>query len=128
MAHYAILDENNIVTQVFVGKDEEEPCVEGFKDWEEYYGAKRTSYNTFAGKHTSGGTPFRGNYAGIGYYYDEEFDAFYEPQPFPSWKLNYETFTWNAPVERPPHEEHFSWKWSEVNKEWVRVTLLAKPE
>jgi hypothetical protein len=76
MAHYAVLDENNVVTQVFVGKDENEDGI----DWEAYYNAKRTSYNTIAGKHTAGGTPFRKNFAGIGYVYDKNEDVFLPPQ------------------------------------------------
>jgi hypothetical protein len=83
VAHYAFLDENNIVTEVIVGKDEGEDGI----DWEAYYGAfrgqvcKRTSYNTRGGVHTLGGTPLRKNYAGIGYTYDSERDAFIPPKP-----------------------------------------------
>jgi hypothetical protein len=107
MAHYAELDENNIVTTVFVGRDEDD-LAEGVTDWEEYYAkpgmtVKRTSYNTHAGQHVSGGEPFRGNYAGIGYRYDEALDAFIAPKPEPTdeisdWVLDEETFTWE-PVE-----------------------------
>ena len=75
MAHYAYLDSSNIVTSVIVGKDENPDF-----DWESYYGnglkCKRTSYNTRGGVHTQNGTPFRKNYAGIGYFYDESMDAF----------------------------------------------------
>jgi hypothetical protein len=70
MAHYAYLDENNIVTQVIVGRDEDD-LIEGVTSWEEYYGAVRTSYN---GK-------IRYNYAGIGYTYDPVDDAFIAPAP-----------------------------------------------
>ena len=63
MAHYAYLDTNNIVTQVIVGKSENEPTPEGYSSWEDYYGAKKTSYNTKGGVHLQGGTPFRKNYA-----------------------------------------------------------------
>ena len=78
MAHYAFLDENNIVTEVIVGKDEGEDGI----DWEQWYGefrgqtCKRTSYNTVNGEHRFGGVPFRGTYAGIGFFYDEERDVF----------------------------------------------------
>ena len=71
MAHYAFLDENNIVTEVIVGRDESEET-----DWEEYYAAvrglpcRRTSYNTRSGVHLHGGQPYRGTYAGIGYTFD----------------------------------------------------------
>lgn len=101
MAHYAFLDENNIVTEVIVGKDE------GGTDWEAVYGeirkqvCKRTSYNTRAGVHSSGGTPYRKNYAGIGYTYDNQRDAFIPPKPFNSWILNETSCVWEAPVAMP---------------------------
>ena len=74
MAHYAFLNDNNIVTEVIVGKDEDDNAdlPEGFDSWEAWYGdyrgqtCKRTSYNTFGNSHTLDGTPYRGNYAGIG--------------------------------------------------------------
>jgi hypothetical protein len=96
MAHYAFLDENNIVTEVIVGRDEGELDI----DWEKYYGdfrgqvCKRTSYNTYANTHKSGGTPYRGNYAGIGFYYDANLDAFIPPQPSETAILDTATFTW----------------------------------
>lgn len=83
MAHYAFLDENNIVTEVITGVEETE-LIEGL-DPETWYGnfrgqvCKRTSYNTRNNEHAEGGVPFRKNYAGIGYYYDEDNDSF-EPQ------------------------------------------------
>jgi len=126
MAHYAFLDSNNIVTQVIVGKDEED-LPEGITSWEEYYGnlknqvCKRTSYNTRAGEHTEGGTPFRGNYAGIGYSYNEELDAFIPPQPFASWTLNESTYSWDAPVEYPQDGELYVWNESAGN--WEIATL-----
>lgn len=84
MAHYAFLDENNIVTEVIVGVDEFE-VIDGISNWEEYYGSikqqrcLRTSYNTINGEHINGGEPFRGTYAGVGFYYDEELDIFVPP-------------------------------------------------
>jgi len=90
MAHYAYLNENNIVVGVIVGRNEGEDGI----DWEQYYGAKRTSYNTFAGEHLSGGTPFRKNYAGIGYSYDLARDAFIPPKPDGEYVLNEETCQW----------------------------------
>ena len=127
MAHYALLDENNVVTQVITGVDETE-LIEGLEP-EVWYGnfhnqkCKRTSYNTVAGVHLLGGTPFRKNYAGIGDFYDEEWDAFRSKQPYPSWKLNYETFGWEPPIPMPPLEEGYAWRWGEVNKEWIKVPL-----
>ena len=120
MAHYAFLDENNIVTEVIVGKDEGEDGI----DWEQHYGnfrgqvCKRTSYNTLGGQHISGGTPYRKNYAGIGYSYDETLDAFIPPSPFPSFVLNEETCLWEAPVPYPTDGE--SYAWNEEDQEWTK--------
>jgi hypothetical protein len=113
MAHYAILDANNIVVQVIVGKDEGEDGV----DWEQYYGGKRTSYNTRGGVHSLGGTPFRKNYAGIGFIYDSIRDAFIEPQPFPSWVLNERTCVWESPVPLPTDGQFYNW--DEATTSWV---------
>ena len=117
MAHYAFLNEDNIVTEVIVGVEETE-LIEGL-DPETWYGnfrgqtCKRTSYNG----------NIRKNYACIGYTYDEVWDAFIPNNPFPSWKLDYETFQWVPPVERPESEEGFYFKWSEINKEWIKLPL-----
>lgn len=130
MAHYAFLDKNNIVTEVIVGVDETE-LIEG-KTPEIWYTdfrgqtCKRTSYNTKGNIHVEGGTPFRGNYAGIGYKYDNDFDAFISPQPLPSWKLNYTTFLWEPPIPVPAAEEGFDWFWSEPNKAWVKAPTRTK--
>ena len=119
MAHYAFLDSNNIVTEVIVGKNEGEDGI----DWEQWYGefrgqvCKRTSYNTIGGQHTNGGTPYRKNYAGIGYTYDEQRDGFIPPQPFPSWVLNEDTCWWNPPVSMPTDEQVYSW--DEATLSWV---------
>jgi len=124
MAHYAFLDENNIVTQVIVGRDEDE-VVNGISDWEAYYGefhgqvCKRTSYGTFMGQHRTGGTPYRKNYAGIGMVYDSEKDAFYAPKPFPSWILNEETWIWEAPVDKPTPDLANLLVWDEETLSWV---------
>lgn len=99
MAHYAFLDANNIVIEVIVGKDENESDI----DWEKYYGefrglkCKRTSYNTYANQHFNGGVAFRGNYAGIGYYYNEQLDAFIEPKPSDNALLDIDSLTWIIP-------------------------------
>ena len=121
MAHYAYLNENNIVTMVIVGKNEDE--FPG--NWEEYYGAKRTSYNTRGGVYhdPSTGAPaedqskaFRKNYAGIGFTYDPVRDAFIPPKPFNSWVLNEQSCLWEAPVPYP--NDGKIWVWDEDNKEW----------
>ena len=117
MAHYAFLDENYIVTEVIVGKDESN------FDWERYYGdirgqlCKRTSYNTIGGVHKNGGTPLRKNYAGLGFTYDPTRDAFISPKPYPSWFLNEETCRWEAPVPYPNDGQLYSW--DESTKSWV---------
>lgn len=123
MAHYAILDENNIVVNVIGGRDETE-VVNGISNWEEHYSnffnttVKRTSYNTFANTHSTGGTPFRKNYATIGGSYSEELDAFISPKPFPSWLLDEETCTWYAPVPQPPQDGLLLWIWNESTLQW----------
>jgi hypothetical protein len=117
MAHYAILDENNVVLQVTVGKDENE-IVEGISNWEEYYGGKRTSFNTFRGEHIGGGIPFRGNYAGIGYTYDPVLDAFIPPKPYDSWILNTTVYDWESPTPMP---ETGNWRWVEETQSWVEI-------
>jgi hypothetical protein len=127
MAHYAFLDENNVVTEVIVGVDEDQ-LIDGV-DAELWYRTlkgqvcKRTSYNTLGNVHISNGVPFRGNFAGVGYRYDENFDAFIPPKPHQSWKLNYTTFLWESPVERPAPVDGYIWKWSEHNQEWIKVEL-----
>ena len=104
MAHYAFINHKNIVTQVIVGRDEND-LPEGVSDWETYYGeqmgqtCKRTSYNTVGGQHSEGGESFRYNYAGIGYTYDEARDAFIPPQPSPDCTLDEETCLWVCPEE-----------------------------
>jgi hypothetical protein len=119
MAHYAFLNENNIVVSVIPGKNENELGI----DWEDYYGkvknltCKRTSYNTFANTHKYDGTPFRKNYAGIGYSYDETRDAFIAPKPFDSWILNEDTCIWEAPIPEPQTESLY--EWSEENQNWI---------
>ena len=112
MAHYAFLDENNIVTEVIVGRNEYE-IVNDISDWEAYYGnmrgqiCKRTSYNN----------NIRKQYAGIGYSYDPVADVFIAPKPYPSWVLN-ETHDWVSPVPMPTEDGR--WLWNEENQEWVR--------
>ena len=111
MAHYAFLDENNIVTEVIVGIHETE-TIEGL-DTETWYGnfrgqtCKRTSYNN----------KIRKQYAGIGYKYIVDADVFIVPQPYPSWSLD-NNFDWQAPVPMP---NGGNWYWSEENLEWQQL-------
>lgn len=121
MAHYAFLDENNIVTEVITGLDENADGV----DWEQHYAnfrgqvCKRTSYNTSGGIHQSGGIPFRKNYACIGFTYDEVRDAFIPPKPFESWILNEESCLWEAPVPKPDNENFYIW--IEQTQSWEMI-------
>ena len=127
MAHYAFLDENNKVVEVITGKgeDDTDTLPEEFDSWEDWYAdfegltCKRTSYNTRANTHTNGGTPFRGNYAGLGYTYDEDNDVFIPPKPYPSWTLN-SNWEWEAPVDYPDSVNlHY---WNENLGEWEEIT------
>ena len=127
MAHYAFLDENNIVTEVIVGKDETDTTM----NWEQHYAefrpgqrCLRTSYNTVGGVHTGGGTPFRKNYAGIGYSYDSDRDAFVPPKPYTSWTLNETTCNWESPVARPEVEGKY-FTWNEATTSWDEVVQPA---
>lgn len=121
MAHYAFLDSNNIVTEVIVGKDEDDCEI----DWEQHYGefrgqtCKRTSYNTYGGIHKMGGNAYRKNYAGIGYTYDEIRDAFIPPKPFASWVLNETTCNWESTTSMPIDNNNYIW--NEQQLAWVAL-------
>lgn len=114
MAHYAFLDENNVVTEVITGIDEKE-LIEGL-DTETWYGnfrnqnCKRTSYNN----------NIRKQFAGIGFFYDETNDVFIAPKPYPSWSLD-QNFDWQPPKSRP---EQGIWNWDEDLGDWVNGETL----
>tara|TARA_B100001059_G_scaffold93098_1_gene92216 strand:+ start:8106 stop:8993 length:888 start_codon:yes stop_codon:yes gene_type:complete len=117
------------VTEVHTGADEIEMVEGEEKDntvyWEGYYGGcKRTSYNTQGGVHKLGGTPFRKNYAGVGYIYDPVRDAFYVEQPYASWTLDESTCYWQPPTPRPEEGE---WYWKEDATEWVTYKDYTDP-
>jgi len=132
MAHYALLDENNIVTQVVTGVDDEQESA-----LTTLYGCtvKRTSYNTKHNLHTSGGTPFRANYAGIGYTYDETNDVFIPvgqewnsthskvcyPQPFSTWTMNTSTWMWEPPVAVPDDAFEKAYEYNNDTQSWDEV-------
>ena len=80
----------------------------------------QTSYNTHGNQHKNGGTPLRGNYAGIGYTYDRTNDVFYSPKPFASWILNESTWLWEAPVAMPDDDKKY--QWDEATISWKEVT------
>jgi hypothetical protein len=124
MAHYALLDENNIVVGVITGRDENE-VIDDINNWEQHYSeitgfnVKRTSYNTYCNEHINNGVAFRKNYAIIGGIYDEEKDAFYAQQPYPSWILNEQTFQWESPIPYP--DDNKGYDWNETTQEWVEI-------
>lgn len=119
MAHYAFLDENNIVTEVIVGIDETE-LIEDL-DPETWYGnfrgqvCKRTSYNS----------NIRKNYAGVGYTYDEDRDAFIPPKPYASWIINEDTCQWKSPIPYP--EDGSLYSWDEDSVSWIEFANNTEP-
>lgn len=118
MAHFAKVN-NGIVEQVIVAEPE---FFDTFVDsspgqW------IQTSYNTYGGVHANGGTPLRKNYAGIGYTYDPERDAFIAPKPYSSWTLNEDTCLWNAPVAMPTDGKMYAW--DESTTSWVEAPEQA---
>ena len=116
MAHYAKVN-NGIVERVIVAEQE------FFNTFVDTSPGKwiQTSYNTHGGQHANGGTPLRKNYAGIGYAYDEQRDAFIPPKPYPSWTMSEETCLWSAPKAMPNDEKHYRWDESTLN--WVEITV-----
>lgn len=120
MAHYALLDENNIVVAVMPGHDESEET-----DWERIYSeatgfrCKRTSYNTAAGVHLEGKEPFRHTYAAQGFLYIDEIDSFIPPSPYPSWTLNLNAKCWQPPIPYPTDDKMY--KWNETDQTWIEI-------
>ena len=114
MAHYAKVN-NGIVETVIVAEAE---FFDTFVDSSPGHWIQ-TSYNTKGGVHLNGETPLRKNYAGIGYTYDLERDAFIEPQPFASWTLNETTCLWEAPTSYPDDGDEY--EWDESTTAWVAV-------
>ena len=127
MAHYAFLNDNNIVTEVITGIDEDakDDLPSEFDSWEEFYAdfrgqtCKRTSYNTFGNEHNDSGTAYRGNYAGIGYTYDETNDVFIASKPYASWTMDESTWTWEAPEAYP--DDGKDYVWNDNKEEWEEV-------
>ena len=130
MAHFAKLDQNNIVVTVNVVHNNE-LLIDGVENEQKGINFlntlfntsdnwKQTSYNTQGGVHKLGGTPFRKNYAGIGYTYNESKDAFIPPQPYSSWTLNNDTCQWEAPVAYPDDGKEY--QWNEETTSWDAIT------
>ena len=119
MAHFAQIDENNIVTRVIV-VEQDVIDTGNFGDPNTWI---QTSYNTHGGKHygqdgeEDSGTPLRKNFAGIGYTYDSDRDAFIGRSPYPSWTLNEDTCNWESPVTYPTGDKLYNW--DEDNLQWV---------
>jgi len=135
MAHYAKIGLNSKVMSVLVVADTDCQNADGIE--EEEVGRQflensfgwplwiKCSYNTHGNVHREGGTPFRKNYPGVGYTWDEDRDAFYDSKPFDSWVLNEETCLWEAPTAYPSvvtygdPEQYYSISWDEDNLRWT---------
>ena len=135
MAYFAKLNENNIVLNVHSVENNEllidgvESEQKGIKFLQSLHGHlywKQTSYNTLAGKHSEGKAPVRKNFAAIDYIYDPVRDAFYAPQPYPSWNLNEETCLWTPPVPCPADGQEYHWM--EDKQVWEPGTTVARYE
>jgi hypothetical protein len=111
MAHYAFLEKEGFVTEVIRGRDETE-VVDGISNWETYYGNLRNQKCVRTSIHGN----IRKNFAGLGFFYDVNRDAFISPNPYDSWVLNENTCRWQAPVPRP---ETGSYYWDEQSQSWV---------
>jgi hypothetical protein len=124
MAHFAEIDDNNIVTRVIVAEQDfiDTGAVGDPSKW------IQTSYNTRGGVHygqdgqPDGGAALRKNYAGIGYTYDAGLDAFIPPKPFDSWILDNETCYWNPPTPMP-NDTSKIWTWNETTQSWDGTDL-----
>jgi hypothetical protein len=114
MSHFAKVV-NGIVTKVIVAEPE---FFDNFVDTEPGKWIQ-TSYNTKGGVHLNGGTPLRYNYAGKGFHYDKEADAFYEPKPYEGWELNTDTYLWEPPTPRP--DDGKKYRWDNDTLSWVEV-------
>jgi hypothetical protein len=116
MSHFAQIDNNNIVTQVIVAEQDfiDSGAVGDPSRW------IQTSYNTSGGQHKNGGTPLRKNYAGIGYMYDSQRDAFIPQKPFNSWILNEDTCLWDPPTPMPTDGKIYDW--DEGTLSWLEIS------
>lgn len=130
MASFTKLDDNNVVLAVISvhdnelldenGNESEQKGIDFLTQWSGGYSNwKQTSYNTIGGVHINGGTPFRKNYAAIGYSYDAQRDAFIPPKLFASWSLNENSCLWVPPTEMPTDGNRYSW--NEESQTWVEV-------
>jgi hypothetical protein len=122
MAHFAEIDEQGVVLRVLVVDNAQEADGQNFLANTLGLGGTwvKTSYNTNGGVHSNGGTPFRKNYAGIGYTYDSGRDAFIPPKPYDSWILNETSCLWEAPVAMPTDGKIY--RWNESTTSWDEIT------
>ena len=124
MAHFAKINESNIVTQVVVVNDSDgnnDTDGQNFLNnlFKTTHTWKKTSYNTYGNTHRLGGTPYRKNFASVGFTYDSSRDAFIEPKPYNSWTLDETTCLWESPVAYPSDGK--SYDWDEDNRQWVEI-------
>ena len=124
MAHFAKINESNIVTQVVVVNDSDgnnDTDGQNFLNnlFKTTHTWKKTSYNTYGNTHRLGGTPYRKNFASVGFTYDSSRDAFIEPKPYNSLTLNETTCLWESPVAYPSDGK--SYDWDEDNRQWVEI-------
>jgi hypothetical protein len=122
MAHFAKIDNLGVVVFVTVGSDDEDELSLCARTGDTY---RRTSYNTHGGVHygpdgkPDGGVAFRKNFAGVGYTYDKDIDAFIPPKPYKSWLLNEECCIWEPPIPCP--NDGNTYKWDEESTSWIKV-------
>jgi hypothetical protein len=121
MSHFAEIDHNNIVVRVIVAEQDfiNSGAVGNPRQW------IQTSYNTQGGRHLLGGTALRKNYAGPGFVYDYQRDAFIPPRPYDSWILDEETCLWTAPVAQPNDGKFYTW--NETDQAWIEIEIV-QPE
>jgi hypothetical protein len=116
-----VLSVNNEVLKDSNGVEQESIGIDFLTKLTGYPVWKQTSYNTQAGVHKLGGTPLRKNFAGIGYTYDEDRDAFIPKKPFNSWILNEQTCLWESPIPYPQDNNKYSW--NEQNQSWDLIEI-----
>ena len=121
MAHFAKLGTGNIIETVQIVSNDIATTEQAGMDFlNNLHGSrdvwKQTSYNTIGGEHKLSGTPFRKNYATVGYTYDQTRDAFIPPKPYNSWILNETTCQWEAPVQYPTDNQDYIW--NETSQTW----------